>query len=186
MNLYTSCVLFVFSLLFVGCGYQFGYNGLSSQYTSISVPYVEGDIDGDLTAAIIKQVTRSGAFQYKANNGDLTLIAKIIDLSDENIGFRYYRKKDDHLTRSLIPVETRLNIIVELSVIETASGKVVLSPVKLSANMDCDHEYNSSRHEVNEFSLGQLSDYDAAFEAVRTPLNRAIAQKIVDYITESW
>lgn len=168
------------------CGYKAGYDGLPNEYNTITVPYVEGDWDGELTNAIIRQISTSGAFEYRNDCANLSLLVKIIDFSDENIGFRYDRHKDGRLRDTIIPVETRLFALAEVSVVETASGKVVLGPSRLSVNVDFDHDYYSSRNEVNVFSLGQLSDFDSASDAAHTPLNKALARKIVDYIADNW
>lgn len=179
-------VLSVFCLS--SCGYRCGSGceGLSSRYATISVPYVEGDQDGSLTSAIIKEITRSGAFDYRSCGGALTLLVKQIDVCEDNIGFRYDRKKRGKLTQDIIPTETRMTIVAEVSVVETVSCCTLLGPVRLSASVDYDHDYYSSRDGINIFSLGQLSDFDEAYDAVQVPLHREIAQKIVDYVTQSW
>lgn len=174
------------AVLVTACGYQLGYQGLTQQYATLSLPYVEGDSDGSLTASIAHQVAISGAFQYQVDGGEVILIVKTNKVGEENIGFRYDRNNKGHLTHSIIPSETRLTLTAEVSLVEAASGRVLLAPVKLTASVDCDHEYNSSRFGVNVFSLGQLSDSDAAFEAAKSPLHRMLAQKIVDYISNSW
>jgi len=175
-------------LLFSGCGYQHGLGreGLPYRYATISVPYVIGDQDGTLTSAVVKEITRSGSFEYRNWGGALTLNIKQINLSEENIGFRYDRKKRGKLTQDTIPTEARITIVVEVSVVEAASCCTVLGPVRLSASVDYDHDYYSSRDGINIFSLGQLSDLEEAYDAVQTPLNIAIAEKIVDYISQSW
>jgi len=161
-------------------------DGLRSRYSSISVPYVKGDQEGLLTAAIVKEIVRSGAFEYQFSGGSLVLNIIEIDLDEDNIGFRYDRKKQGCLTKDIIPTETRITIFVEVWVTEAASCTTLLGPVRLSASVDYDHDYYSSRDGVNVFSLGQLSDLEAAYDAVQIPLNRAIAEKIVDYISQSW
>lgn len=173
-------------LVLTNCGYKMGYDGLPAEYRTISVPYVVGDWDGRLTNAIVRQISSSGCFEYKNSQANLTLIVKIDDFSDENIGFRYDRHKDGRLRDTIIPVETRLVAVVDVSVVDACSGKTVLGPVRLSASVDFDHDYYSSRNEVNVFSLGQLSDFDAAMDAAYTPLNDLLAQKIVNYIIDSW
>lgn len=169
-----------------GCGYRFGQGTIASEYSSISVPYVSGDRDGSLTAAVIKQLNVSSPFRYQDSCGDLTLKICLIDYDDENIGFRYDRHKDGRLTHSVIPTETRITAIAEIKVMETSTGRVVMEPVRLTASVEFDHDYYSSRDGVNIFSLGQLIDFDEAYDAVMTPLNRALAQKIVDYLCNSW
>jgi hypothetical protein len=175
------------SLFLSGCSYQWGKGeGLPSRFSTITVPYVQGDLEGALTSAIIKELVKSGAFQYRYCDGSLILNVKLLDLDEDNIGFRYDRKKRGNLTKDTIPTETRITMFVEVSVTEATSGSIVLGPVRLSTSVDYDHDYYSSRDGVNIFSFGQLSDLDAAYDAVQVPLNRAIAEKIVDYITQSW
>lgn len=180
-------ISFLFAICCTSCGYQWGSgNELTAQYATISVPYVDGDPNGSLTAAIIEEIARSGAFEYRANGGALELVVKIVDEREENIGFRYDRKRSGKLTNEIIPVETRLIVTVEVSVVQNVSQRVVMGPVLLSASVDYDHDYYFSRNGVNIFSLGQLIDVDEATDAAQVPLNRVLAQKIVDYITQAW
>lgn len=172
--------------LLCSCGYHFGQGGLASTYRSISVPYVEGDLDGSLTAAIVRQLTESGDYEYRNGNGAISLSVKVIDVDDQNIGFRYDRKKKGKLTKNVIPTETRITAVAEVTVYEAATCCALLGPVLISASVDFDHDYYNSRDGINIFSLGQLSDYDEAYDAVKRPLNEALAKKIVDYVNDSW
>lgn len=184
-NLAKILFFAVVLILLSGCGYRIGDGGLS-RYQTISIPFVEGDWDGDFTSEIAKEISKSGAFEYKREDGALILFIKLIDLRDENIGFRYDRKKRGTIKKSIIPTETRITAFVEIKVVEAASNEVVLGPVILSSSIDFDHDWYNSRHAVNIFSLGQLSDIDAAREAVGHPLNEALAKKIADYLSDSW
>lgn len=177
---------FVISILLTGCGYQFGSNSLSERYSSISVPFVEGDRDGALTAELIKQVSSQTYFDFEKEGGSLILQVKLLDFSDINIGFRYDRDGEGNLLRTIIPAETRTTVTAEMQVIEACTGQVVVGPVCLCAYVDYDHEYYSSRNGVNIFSLGQLTDSYEAHDAMYHPLNIALSQKIVDYINNSW
>jgi len=183
-------LLFLFGisqLLFLtSCGYRFGSGELSSNYRTVTVPFVLGDLDGSFTSALIHQLSLSGEFEYVREGGSLVLKVNLTDFRDENIGFRYDRKKRGDLTKSVIPTETRITAFAEVSLVEACTGKVVLGPAKIMASVDFDHDYYSSRNGVNIFSLGQLGDIDAAHEAVNTPLYRALAQKLVDYVCQSW
>lgn len=172
--------------LFSGCQYQFGYGELSEKYSTISIPYVEGDTDGELTSELIKQFSISGALKYVPNDGALRLVVKWLKLHDENVGFRYDRKKGGELKDYIIPTETRLFATVEVSIIDTSTQKVIQGPHIISTSIDFDHEYYSSHHAVNIFSLGQLSDIDAGRETVMHPLNEMLAKKIVDYVIHLW
>lgn len=175
-----------FALLLSACHYEFGRNALSSDYHSICVPYAQGDTKGGLTNELIKKIASSGAFSYVSCDGDLILKVKFIELDDENIGFRYDRDNKGKLKRSIIPTETRIFATVEVSLIDSKTGILLRGPTRIKAVAEFDHCFYTSRCKENEFSLGQLNDIDAARDAVMTPLNRNLAEKIVDYVNHSW
>jgi hypothetical protein len=177
---------FIFFLL-TSCGYQIGQEGVVNRYRSIVVPSVKGDWNGDLTSAIVKALSCNGCFEYRREDtASAILNVNLLDLEDENIGFRYDRHKSGRIRRTIIPTESRLKATVEISLVDAFSGENILGPVKLTASIDFDHDYYTSRNGVNIFSLGQLNDYDEAYDAALHPLNLALAQKIVDYICNSW
>lgn len=173
-------------LFLTACGYRFEEDSIAPRQTTITVPYVVGDWDGSLTAAIVEQIGRTGCYTYQRNGGALTLQVELGDFVDENIGFRYDRDKHGDLRHSIIPTETRLTAKVQVTLVDTASGKPILGPACLTASTHFDHDYESPLNSVNIFSLGQLSDYDDAYDAACRPFYRQIAQKIVDFICDSW
>ncbi len=173
-------------MVLTSCAYHFGHGELSSRYSTLSVPYAEGDEEGGFTAEVIKQLSTSGGFHYVPEGGDLTLKMKFIEFRDENIGFRYDRKKRGHLKKVVIPTETRLTAVVEIEILETCTQKVIQGPIHLKASIDFDHDYYFSHHAVNIFSLGQLNDIDAAHDAAMHPLNRKLAAQVVEYMINSW
>lgn len=186
---FTFSRLLIISLLLslTGCrGYQFGSGVLSSRYQTISVPYAEGDFDGSFTTELIKQISVSGVFQYKHQCADLVLKVRLLEFDDYNIGFQYLIDKDCDLTRETIPIETRFIVIAEISVIDRSSGEVVLAPIRISASTVFDHDYYSTRDNINSVSLGQLTDYDEALDAAEKPLYYNLSKKIVDYLSDSW
>lgn len=186
IKILQALLLVVSVVMLPGCGYRFGQGILSEQYSTLSVPYIEGDRDGDLTAEVIRQISTSGAFSYTPSGGDLILIAKVLDYDEENIGFRYDRKKKGQLKHNVVPTETRMEIVIDVSLKDAVSGCLIRGPTRLKASIDFDHDYYSSQNAVNIFSLGQLSDIDEARDAVLHPLHLKAAQTIVDYITNSW
>lgn len=168
------------------CGYRWGQGSAISEYRTISIPYVEGDWDGDLTAAVIKCMEQSGTLRYCDSGGALLLRIRLVDEYDENIGFRYDRSKKGHFKRRIVPVETRVTNVAEVSVVEVASGKLLMGPVRIFADIEFDHDYYSSPNGINEFSLGQLTDVEEASDAAQHPLNEVLARKIVDYVNVNW
>jgi hypothetical protein len=111
------------------------------------------------------------------------LIVQLLDIARDNIGFRYDHLRGKSYKRTIIPVETRLIATAEVSLVDAASRCALMPTVRLSAAVDLDHEYNATYTDSNVFSLGQLTDADAAFSAAKVPLYRALAQKIVEYIS---
>jgi hypothetical protein len=181
---------FVFILLagycLFGCQYQFGRGELSQRYATISVPYAEGDQKGELTTDVITKLSTSGALRYVSCGGDLILKIKLVEFREENIDFRYDRKKTGRLKRSIIPTETRVTAIAEILLIESGTGQTVRGPARITASVNFDHTYYTTYDEINIFSLGQLNDIDSARDAVMHPLNRYLAEQIVDYVINSW
>lgn len=168
------------------CGYHLGQGETILRGRTFSIPYIQGDFDGELTAEVIKAVTSSSNLIYQNSCGELVLKINIIDYDEENIGFRYDRTKHDKIKKSIIPVETRATLSAELELYEDYGSKVLIGPVIINASMDFDHDYYSSRHGVNIFSLGQLIDIDSAVEAARRPLNKELARKIADFLINVW
>ncbi len=101
-----------------------------------------------------------------------------MDIEDDNVGYRYDRKKRGTLRKRLIPCETRVTVQAEV-VLEDRCGNIVLPKVIITANQDFDHDYYSSRNEINIFSLGQLSEVDAARDTVISPVNVLISKKLL-------
>jgi len=168
------------------CHYQFGHGQLANQYSTISVPYADGDPDGHLTSEIIKKICISGAFKYAQNEGDLLLKIKVISIKDQNIGYRYDRKRDDKIKHSIIPSESRYIAIAEVTLIDTCKNEVIRGPTRITAKLDFDYDYYKVQHGANVFSLGQVSDVDSARDAARYPLDSKLADLIVEYVVSSW
>ena len=179
------------------CGYQFGQGMLARQYSTVTVPYICGDKTGEMTYALIKEISRSGALSYRNCSADLSLNVTIIDLYENNIGYRYHCNDNSgdlekngchphHFSDSIIPTETRLTAIAEISVIDTSTGSLKLGPGRIKASVDYDHDYYFSPDGINQKSLGQLTNMESAKEAVIRPLSEVLAQKIVDYVIHSW
>lgn len=180
-------IIAVFALLFTttGCGYRWGQGSTLVNYRTIAVPYVEGDWDGDLTAELIRQLSQTGVVQYSPS-GSAVLRVRILNTDEDHIGFQYDINKEGEKKDIIIPNETRLTTVVEVQLIEAISNRIILGPVKLSADLVFDHDYYSTRKGVNVFSLGQLTDIEEAETAAIHPLNLRLAEKIVDYVIDSW
>ena len=182
----VTCLLLMMSGFATSCAYHWGYDDVIPRHSTLSIPYVEGDLNGELTNEVIKQISSSGAFQYVNDCGAFTLKIKIIELKDRDIGFRYDRYQDGRLKHAIVPTETRQTEIVEVSLVDSQNDKVIKGPIIISAETDFDHTFYTSRNEINVFSLAQVGNIDAARESSIIPLNRKLAAKIVDYVTQNW
>jgi hypothetical protein len=153
---------------------------------TISIPFAIGDDNGRFTTDLIADIERTGAFRYVKDNGELSLRVVFVDSKYENIGFRYDRieAKEEGVKhkKRIIPDESRSKRLAEVSVIENATGKVLLGPAYILATNDYDHQNYSLSNNVNIFSLGQLTDIDTAQDVLDIPINRKLAQEITDYI----
>ncbi len=169
-----------------GCGYQFGQGALPARYQTVMVPYIEGDKTGEMTSALVRAISRSGGFEYRTNCAQLILKVSVLELYDENIGYCYDLNKKGKLTHAIIPNETRITVLAEVTVKDSTSGCAVLGPARIYASVDFDHAYYFVRDGENIFSLGQVNDYDEAYDAVMRPLGEVLADKIVDFVVYSW
>lgn len=173
-------------LLLSSCCYYAGAGSLSSRFQTVSIPYVKDDRDGVLTRELIKAFATRSTLEVVNCAGDLTLNVEIINVDEENIGFRYDRNKKGRFIHEVIPVETRLKVVACVSLVEAVSGNFIVQPIYIEATYDFDHDYTSPMNAVNIFSLGQLTDYDEAYDAALKPLYHKLAQKICDYVNDVW
>lgn len=182
----------LFLPFFSSCGYYFE---TAHDVVTISVPYVEGDYEGELTDALAFALSRSGQFRYvhALDEGQWTLQAKIVNTTNDRIGFQYDRDdKSGKLRTNIVGDENRKALFVEVSVSERVSGKCILGPEIIQVDAVYDYVDDNSLKDLSfinaqgvrqtsiAFSLGQLDSVGAAGEDALIPLFRRAAQKIVD------
>lgn len=170
----------------------------AASYPSISLPYIEQDLDGALTAEIAYQLASSGTFSYRHSGGALLLRVSVSPKETSQIGYRRDRHKDGTLKKNIIPIEARDTITATVSIIERSTSRVVFGPIKITADTDYDFvdqdslddlsfiAPNGQRDTVLDFSLGQLESRGSAQIAAQKPLYRKLAKKIVDVISLQW
>lgn len=183
--------LYLFILL-AGCGYQFQER---EDRLTLSIPYVQGDNEGQLTNELIRQFAYSGAYSYVKEDGNLILKVAILGDTTEKIGFRYDRNEfTGKLETNLQPTEDRRTVTAEVILINAATEEVVTGPTIVTAFSDYDYtDINSirslsfftpggKRQTVLNFSLGQVDSIEGAQDDAVAPLSRQLAKKIVDGI----
>lgn len=178
----ANALAIILALLLSSCGYRVGISEALASYQTISIPYVKNDQDGRMTSILIKTMTSQTGLVYERCGGDLILLVDLLEFEHDNIGYRYDRKKTGKLTHSIIPTETRLFVVAQVSLVEGSTGNCLAGPVKITADVDFDHTYEDTRDGINVFSLGQLTEYDEAYDAAFPPLYRRLSQKIADFL----
>lgn len=178
--------LWLILLLGSSCGWRMGEGNLVENYSTISVPFAERDRQGFLTQYVIQELVERSPLRYTNQGGDLNLVVKLCTVDTENVGFRYDRKKNGELIDYIIPTETRLKAVAEVTLVDPCQNTPLLGPLLIEAWVDFDHDWYSTFGAVNIFSLGQLNDYDEAYDAALKPLYCRLARKIVDYVIYAW
>lgn len=169
------------------CGYtSLSSQGTLSQYRTISVPYVQGDTNGELTAVLTQTLVESGEWKYKTFDGDLTLEVKVVDTKVEDIGYNRFFNQNNRIQRWMTPNEQRLSILVEIKVIDESTGKIVLGPKHLSSSVRYDFDPEFNEDNLVGFSLAQYNYVDNARSIATVPLNQRLSKVIVDYLANSW
>ncbi|MDB6081861.1 MAG: LptE-family protein [Chlamydiia bacterium] len=155
----------------------------SSRTRTVSIPFVQGDPNGRLTSDLVEQIEKQGGLRFAHDGGELTLKVTILDDRYDNIGYRHDPKKlRQGGKHKIIPNETRSKILAEVTVTETATQKVLLGPAYILATAEYDHQNYSVDNDINNFSLGQLSDIDTAEDVLDIPLYRNLAREIALYL----
>jgi hypothetical protein len=166
-------------LLFTGCQ---GHFASLQDAPSAYIPYVDGDSDGRMTSFLVEAVEKEGVLRSAPSTARLTLKVKILDRKYTNIGFRYDPNRLKHQVKRVIPSESRSKLLAEVTVIDTASQKILLGPAHIVAYSDYDHQNYSINNDINVFSLGQLSDIDTASDSIDIASFRSLAREIAEYL----
>ncbi len=179
-------------LLMASCGYRFVGDG---EQKTVAIPYVIGDVEGQLTNALIRQFSSTTQFAYHPSCGQLILKVNLLEDTNEKIGFRYQRQEHTgKIKKHLFPTENRRTLKAEVCLIASSTDDVVFGPVEISANADYDYIDEGSLYDLTfvspsgkltpilAFSEGQLDSVEGAQDDVLTPLYRKLAQNILSAV----
>ncbi|MBJ7448792.1 MAG: hypothetical protein JHC93_00350 [Parachlamydiales bacterium] len=178
--------LVLLALTLSGCGYHFGKGVLCDSYSTVSVPYIDGDTKGDLTTSVIRAIGESGGFQYISSGGDLNLLVKIKSRRTEPIGFTYETNGQGERIGALVSSEDRSSILAEVTVVDCSNNCVLVGPLYFSSSVNYDYQPDTSNLDIAQFSQGQLNYRSSAKESSDTPLYDQLAKKIVSYLNAYW
>ena len=173
-------VLTIITLLCTSCGWHVVTKD-NNQHT-LSVPYAYGDGDGLFTSELIAQLQKESGFDYVQGTGEYILKVQLLDTKSENIGFRYDPKKLENGKKKLIPDEVRRKLLAKVTIVHAASNKEVAGPAYIMGACEFDHRYYNLSHNINRYSLGQLTDIDTTYDVVNIPLYRDLAKQIAYWL----
>ncbi len=193
-------VIIPFLTLVMGCGYRFQDKRPDDGPVSISIPYIKGDVEGQLNTELARILSNDPHFDYVQNGGMVQLEVVVVSDGDERIGYRYDRDPNSGKRRvNIVGTENRRNLIVDVKLIDAYSQEVLIGPIQVKGRADYDYvDSNSIRdltftnskgltQTVINFSMGQLDSIEVAHDDAFTPIYRQIAQKIVDgIISQGW
>ena len=175
-------ILALLLLFLSSCGYHCGTGALAARYNTISIPYVQGDNEGAMTQALIQKVSTQSMLHYANNDGDLLLKVCLSDPKEKNIGYRYAPNS----TTVVVASEGRLTQEATVTVVDCENSCTVLGPFKIVATFDYDFLSDMSNINEHAFSLGQLEMNSLAKVAATPALYNLLAEKITDYVNNSW
>lgn len=194
------CSIVSVLLMLTGCGYHYQGSSSDAGPISISVPYIPGDVEGQLNQAIVHKIAEDARFNYRRSGGAMTLIVSVIDDDNTRIGYRYDRTPVSGKRRkNIVATENRRTLKAEVKLIDASTEEVIVGPAVVSA--DADYDYVDSNSVVDltfvpphgtpqtvlDFSLGQLDSIEGAHDGAATPVYHSLAQKIIDGLTiQGW
>lgn len=180
-------------LLLSGCGYRWNLDKETEK--ELFIPFVKGDEDGTLTAAITQSLATSGLITTSLAESSYLLDIRILDTKLLTIGYRRDKQKvHGKFSKNIVPCEGRKSIVLEVSIIENRTNRCLHGPCLIASDSDYDFIDGDSIHDllftnakglpvtVLPFSLGQLEPVEAAQEATNRPLNQRLAQKVAEYV----
>ncbi len=172
------------ALLFLttSCGWHVANNYSKANARTLSIPYAYGDGDGLLTTELVAQIEKETGFNYVRSGGEYTLKVTLLDTKSENIGFRYDPHKLENGKKKLIPDEVRRRVLAKVTLVRSATNQEVLGPAYIMGQCEFDHRYYNLSHNINRFSLGQLTDIDTTYDVVNVPLQRDLARQIAYWL----
>lgn len=175
-------IIFIISIccLNSSCEYHF-FNKTNLPYT-IFIPYIEGDINGNLTNILIQRIAELGYFIPVSGISDFIIEARIKSNVIDTIGFQFAPKNGD---RTIIPNENRHTIELEFSILSGKTQQKLFGSYFIKESIDydfldqypCKHSIPNKESTVN-FSLGQLDSREGALASSAATLFHKITDKM--------
>ena len=173
-------VVIIICCLNSSCGYR--YLTRSNTPYTIFIPYIEGDMDGNLTNILIQRIADLGYFTQVSGVSDFIIQARIKSNVIDPIGFQFASKNRD---KNIIANENRHTIELEFSILSGKTQEKLFGAYFIRESIDYDfldqypwkHSTQRKESTVN-FSLGQLDSREGALSSSVDPLFHKITDKM--------
>ncbi len=179
------------------CGYR--YTDHQEAPIRIDVPYATGDVEGQLTDALVYALASSGQFEcVREGQGNWSLSAAIVSQSTQPTGYRYGTQGNGKdVTKHLYQVEGRSLLRLKIHLHNRTTGSDLLPPFTITTWLDYDSinegsmkdlfviDAEGKKEPILQFSQGQLDSVEGATSDLLATLYRKAAQKVIEAILSS-
>lgn len=178
---YRNIIIIVLCFLSSGCGYHF-ISKPNISYT-LYIPYIEGDLNGDLTNILIQKITALGYCISRSESSDFIIQGRVKSDRVDPIGFQFDPKYKEN--KRVIANENRRTLELEFSILSGKTRDKLLGPYFVKEFIDydflddylCQDNIQNQQSYLN-FSLGQLDNREAAFSACADPLFHKVTDRM--------
>jgi hypothetical protein len=181
------------ALILSSCSYHYTSQEDSGKVYTVTVPYISGDSDAILNNALVYQLGSSGCFRCVQSGGEYILQATFLSDTQSRIDFRYDRDNvSGALEKNLLGVEDRRTVLIQASLVDAGSNKVIVGPFEVSSDVEYDYidpgspldllYTNSSgvSESIIQFSLGQLDSSEGAYDDSSKLLFQRLAERVTE------
>ncbi|MFZ4099086.1 MAG: hypothetical protein ACOYKZ_02005 [Chlamydiia bacterium] len=175
----------------VSCGYR--SEALDSPRATIAIPFIRGDRDGSLTAALSEAALLQGFRLDRA--APVVLDVEIPPFDTVDIGRIYERTCCGQLTQISVPNEARLSVTATIRGCDR-NGRTLFGPFQVRSEINYDFQSDLSQnmtfcahgitYETLRFGRGQLDFFGAAQDAAVTPLEQKLAVRMMEAVRVAW
>lgn len=151
-----------------------------SQVRAIHVPFVQHDMDGQLTAALVEALAHSGVIMDK--DSPLVLEVDLAGQHMNSVGYTYGYDDQGNPTTALYPSEARYHWMCKVALKDTQAD-IYLAPMqKLDVSVDFDYQTDDMPYNEVQFSVGQLNLREEASASSQVLLCKKMARAITDWL----
>lgn len=170
------------------CGYRLMHE---TEPLAVAVPFIQGDKNGDLTRAVIEEISKCHMLTYGGDDSALIVKISFKDELDDPIGYKYRTNDINAKTlNKLSSTQSRYTLVVQVDVVHAHSLEEVIPSFVISEFIEYDYADSQSFNDlaftnrsgrietVLNQSLGQLDAKEDATVVAKKRLYRLIAAKI--------